>query len=271
MNARPKSDALMDLETLQGFSTRCAQYGFEFNAILDFESTLEEIGRDVLAAGRATPAYRDGKVSCTEDIQQTIPAQVLTPRNSWDFKATKIFSDQPHALKVRFVNADTLQQDEMVVIADGYGVTGADGIRKDAFGLVTTLPEATRFESMEAGLGVNNTDQIFKIQRYHLAVLALRPETYRLSCDFEHLVMRPGDLVHVHQPVALFGLSSGRIKSFTTDSFARATTITLDEPVTMQGGQRYGVRLRLQDGTQIQREVLNVPGESNTVTFLEPV
>jgi hypothetical protein len=29
--------------------------------------------------------------------------------------------------------------------------------------------------------------------------------------------------------------------------------------------------MRLNDGTQIQREVLNVPGESSTITFLEPV
>ncbi len=270
-NARPKPDSRMDLQTIQDFSTRCTQFGFEFNAIVDFRSTVEQLGRDVLAAGRATPAYRDGKMSCTEDIPQSIPAQVLTPRNSWGFKATKIFADQPHALKVRFANADTLQQDEMFVLADGYGMTGKDTIRRDAFGVVTTLPEATKFESVEAGLGVNNTNQIFKIHRYHLAVLALRPETYHLSCDFEQLVMRPGDLVHLHQPVALFGLSSGRIKLITTDALARATTITVDEPVTMQGGQRYGVRLRMKDGTQIQREVQNVPGEQYTLTFLEPV
>lgn len=271
VNARPKADDRVDLATLQGFHARCTEHGFQFNAILDFRSTLEEMGRDVLAAGRATPAYRDGKVSCTEDVPQAIPAAVLTPRNSWDFKATKIFAEVPHALKVRFANAETLQQDEMVVIGDGYGVTGADGIRKDAFGLTTTLPEATKFESVEAGLGVNNTEQIFKLQRYHLAVLALRPETYRVSCDFEHLIMRPGDLVHVQHDVPLFGLISGRIKAITTDTLARAVTVTIDEPCVMQFGERYGLRLRLRDGTQLQREVMTVPGEQSTLTFLEPV
>lgn len=270
-NARPKADGRMDLVTLQAFHERCTLHGFEFNAIIDFRSTLEELSRDVLAAGRATPAYREAEVSCTEDVPQTIPAWVFTPRNSWDLKVSRMFTDVPHALKVRFANAETLEQDERVVIADGYGVTGADGIRRDAFGLPTTLPEATRFESVEAGLGVNNPDQIFKLQRYHLAVMSLRPETYRLSCDFEHLTMQPGDLVHLHHDVPLFGLISGRIKAMTMDTLARATSVTLDEPCVMQGGERYGVRLRLQDGTQIQREVLNVPGEQTTLTFLEPV
>jgi len=270
-NARPKADDRMDLETLQGFHERCTQHGFEFNAVVDFRSTLSELGRDVLAAGRATPGYRDGKVSVIEDIPQTIPAHILTPRNSWDFKGTKVFSDLPHALKVRFVNADTLQQDEVVVIADGYGVTDAEGIRRDAFGHPTTLPEATKFEAWEAGLGVNVPAQIFKIKRYHLAVLALRPETYSVSSDFENLVMRPGDLVKVQHDIPLFGLCSGRIVGLTQDALGRATTITLDEPCVMLSGERYGIRLRLQDGTQLQREVQTVVGAQSTLTLLEPV
>ena len=270
-NARPKADSRMDLATLQAFHTRCAAQGFEFNAILDFRSTVAELGRDVLAAGRATPAYRDGKASCTEDVPQTTPAQVFTPRNSWGFKGTKIFVDLPHALKVRFANADTLEQDERVVIADGYGVTGADGIRRDTWGDPTDLPEATRFESVEAGLGVNDPEQIFKLQRYHLGVLKLRSELFRLSCDFEHLAVLPGDLVSVQHDVPLFGLSSGRVKSFALDGIGRAATVTLDEPCVMTAGVRYGVRLRLHDGTQLQREVVTVAGSQSTLTFVEPV
>jgi len=270
-NARPKEDSRIDLAALQGLHARCAAHGFEFNAIIDFRSTVAELGRDVLAAGRATPAYRDGKVSCTEDVPQTIPAQVFTPRNSWGFKGTKLFVDLPHALKVRFANADTLEQDERLVIADGYGVTGADGIRRDTWGDQTDLPEATRFESVEAGLGVNDPEQIFKLQRYHLGVLKLRSELFRLSCDFEHLAVLPGDLVHVQHDVPLFGLSSGRAKSFTLDGIGRVATVTLDEPCVMTAGVRYGVRLRLNDGTQLQREVVTVAGAQSTLTFVEPV
>jgi hypothetical protein len=270
-NARPKPDSRMDLATIQAFHARCAAHGFQFNAIIDFRSTVAELGRDVLAAGRATPGYRDGKVSIVEDIPQTVPVHVLTPRNSWGFKGTKVFVDLPHALRVRFANNDTLQQDERVVVADGYGYTGADGIRRDAFGNLTSLPEATVFEAVEAGLGVNDPEQIFKLQRYNLAVLALRPETYQLSCDFEQLVMLRGDLVMVQHDVPLFGLLSGRIKSLTVDAIGRTTTVTLDEPCVMQAGERYGLRVRLQDGTQVQREVQTVVGSTPTLTFLEPI
>ncbi len=270
-NARPKPDSRMDLVTLQEFHARCTAQGFTFNAIVDFRSTVAELGRDVLAAGRATPAYRDGKVSCTEDVPQTTPAQVFTPRNSWGFTGTKLFVDLPHALKVRFANDDSLQQDERLVIADGYGVTGTDGIRRDTWGAPTTLPEATRFESVEAGLGVNDPEQIFKLQRYHLGVLKLRSELFRLSCDFEHLAVRPGDLVAVQHDVPLFGLSSGRVKSFALDGIGRAASVTLDEPCVMTAGVRYGVRLRLNDGTQLQREVVTVAGAQSTLTFVEPV
>ena len=261
----------MDLVTLQSFHERCTAHGFSFNAIIDFRTTVAELGRDVLAAGRATPSTRDGKVSCTEDIPQTIHSNVLTPRNSWGFRGTRMFVDVPHGLKVRFANNETLEQDERIVLADGYGITGEDGVRRDAWDAVTDLPEATRLETVEAGLGVNDTEQIFKLQRYHLAVLILRPEVFKLSCDAEQLNMLPGDLVSVQHDIPLLGLSSGRVKSITLDAIGRAATMTLDEPCVMTFGQRYGVRVRLNDGTQIQREVMTVPGEQSTVTFLEPV
>lgn len=272
-NARPKPDSRLDLPAIQGFHTRCASLGFTFNGVIDFQTTVKELARDVLAAGRATPGIRDGKTSVVEDIPQSIPVQMFTPRNSSGFKGTKIFADLPHALKVRFINAQTLQQDERVVLADGYGYTdpGGDGVRRDAFGQPTTLPEASRFETVEAGLGVTDPAQAFALQRYHMAALLLRPETFTLSADFEHLIAERGDFVLVQHDVPLMGLISGRVKTATQDSVGRTTTIGLDASVVMEAGKRYGVRIRLSDGTQIQREVQCVPGEQTTFTLLQPI
>ena len=57
---------------------------------------------------------RDGKYSVVRDVPQTVPVQQFTPRNSTGFSATKVFTDIPHALKVRFINPDAnWQQDEV--------------------------------------------------------------------------------------------------------------------------------------------------------------
>ena len=83
---------------------------------------------------------RDGKYSVVRDVPQTVPVQQFTPRNSTGFSATKVFTDIPHALKVRFINpAANWQQDEVVVCDDGYSATPVgNGVELVANGEFTT-------------------------------------------------------------------------------------------------------------------------------------
>ena len=253
-NARPVPDSRVDLTRLAQFHESCTAQGWRFDANIDYRTTVFELCRDVLAAGRASVHRPDGLFSVVEDLQQDIPKQLFTPRNSWGFKGSRLFSSLPHALKVRFVNPEKdWQQDERIVYADGYSEVNA-----------------TQFEAFEL-TGVTDPEQAWKLARYHLAVATLRPETYELNADVEHLVCNRGDLVLVQHDVPLFGLLSGRITGVTTDGLGRTTAITLDEPCTMQAGDRYGVRIRLQDNTYVQREVLNVPGTHTTLTLLSPI
>lgn len=253
-NARPLPDSRVDLTRLAAFHESCTAQGWSFNANIDYRSTVYELSRDVLAAGRASLHQQDGKFTVVEDLAQPLPKQLITPRNSWGFRGTRVFSDLPHALKVRFVNPEKdWQQDERIVYADGYSEA-----------------TASQFEALEL-TGITDPEQAWKLARYHLAVATLRPETYEVNLDVEHLVCSRGDLVLVQHDVPLFGLITGRIKAVTTDSYGRATALTLDEPCVMQAGDRYGVRVRLQDNTYVQREVLNVPGSQTTLTLLSPI
>jgi len=253
-NARPVPDGRLDLVRLAQFHESCAAQGWTFNANIDYRTTVFELCRDVLAAGRASLHRQDGLFSVVEDLPQTIPTQMITPRNSWGFRGTRTFTAIPHALKVRFVNPDQdWQQDERIVYADGYSAANA-----------------TRFEAFEL-TGVTDPELAWRHGRYHLAVATLRPESYEVQMDVEHLTCNRGDLVLVQHDVPLFGLITGRIKAVSTDGYGRTTAITLDEPCTMQAGDRYGVRIRLSDNTYAQREVLNVPGVQSTLTLLAPI
>lgn len=253
-NARPLPDSRLDLVRLAQFHESCAAQGWTFNANIDYRTTVFELCRDVLAAGQASVHRPDGLFSVVEDLPQTIPTQMISPRNSWGFRGTRTFTAIPHALKVRFVNPEKdWQQDERIVYADGYHEANA-----------------SQFEAFEL-TGVTDPEQAWKLGRYHLAVATLRPETYEVRMDVEHLTCNRGDLVLVQHDVPLFGLITGRIKSVTTDGFGRTTAITLDEPCTMQAGDRYGVRIRLSDNTYAQREVQNVPGVQSTLTLLSPI
>lgn len=187
---------LIDYAALEEWALSNIDKGREFNAVIDFETTVFDALRMVCTTGRAAFTMRDGKFSVVRDFPQDTPVQHFTPRNSWGFKGTKAFPDQPHALRIPFVNRNNgWRADERIVYADGHN---AD--------------TATRFETVDM-FGVTDPEQVWKDGRYFQAVAILRPETFELNCDFEHLVAQQGDMVLVTHDVIAVGIASGRVKS----------------------------------------------------------
>lgn len=250
-NKRPKADSRLDLTTIQDFHERCEADGFAFNAVIDFRTTVKQLRQDVLAAGRGTFGLRDMQYSVIQDLVQATPAHILTPRNSSNFRWSKRFLDPVHALKVRFVDEDNdWQQGERTVYADGY-----------------TAANATIFEDTDAGLGVTNSDQVYKLKRRELAEAFLRADDYAVDVDFEQLLFTRGDRVQVQADVILAGLLSARIVTVTVNGGGDATAIMVDDLLVMETGTSYGVRIARADGTQSVHELVTVAGESASVTF----
>jgi len=252
--ARPVTDDRVDLTELEAWHEACQAEGYEFNAVLDFAGTVFERLNDIAAAGRATFGMRDGRYGIVRDKPQSVPIQHFTPRNSSGFRGRKAFADLPHALRIRFLNRDAgYQQDERVVYDDGY-----------------TEANATKFETLEL-FGVTHTDQVWKHGRYHIAVARLRPEVYELTTDIEHLACTRGDLVLVTHDVPMWGLSFGRVVGLITDTADNLVGLRLDESVTMDAGEAYVIRVRLEDGTSWIRAVTTAEGEHTELTLQGPV
>ena len=253
-NARPVADDRLDLAELQAWHEANTAAGFRFDAVIDFAGTVWERLSDVAATGRATFGMRDGRYSIVRDKRQSVPVQHFTPRNSSSFKGRKAFPDLPHALRIRFLNKDGgYQQDERTVYDDGRDETNS-----------------TKFETLEL-FGVTGADQVWKHGRYMIAVAKLRPEVYELSTDIEHLACTRGDLVLVTHDVPLWGHSFGRVTGLITDTDNNLVGLNLDDQVTMDAGETYVIRVRLEDGTSWLRSVTTQAGHSTQVTLQGPV
>lgn len=247
-NASPVADAEIDLESLQGWHAHCAANGFAFNQVRDFTASVFETLRDIAVAGRAAVSLRDGRWGVIWDQGDSQPiVQHFTPRNCSGFEGVRGFVDMPHGFRVRFINGSNgWLQDERVVYDDGYSASNA-----------------TRFEGLDFP-GVTDPDLIWRHGRYHLAQLRLRRETYSINTDFEGLVCTRGDRVRVQHDVPQWGLGSARVRSVD----AGVQSITLDEPMAMQAGQRYTLRARLADGASLTREVQASPGATRVLTLV---
>ena len=207
-NHRAIGTTRLDGADLKAWADDCTTEGREYNAVHDSPGTVYERLRTIAAVGRASPSLRDGLYTVVRDIAQSTPLQIFSPRNSWDFKGSKAYSDIPHAFKVQFLNAVTdYQQDEIMVYDDGYDEMNA-----------------TKFETLSL-VGVTDADQAWKMGRYHLAVARLRPETFHLNTDMEHLPVTRGDLIRVNHDVLLTGLGAARVKEASSGA---PTTVTVN-------------------------------------------
>jgi len=213
-----------------------------YNNVHDGGLTMLDYLQMVSTTGRGQWSVSDSFFSIILDTEQTVPHQLISPRNSWGFSASKTFIKAPHALKVKYINPDNWQQDIVVVYNDGYDITNT-----------------TEFEELVT-VGVTSADQAYKDGRYFFAAAKLRPEIYSVSMDFENLVARRGDLVTLVHDVLLVGSGAGRIREITD-----LRTIVVDEDFLFEDGKTYAVRVRKDDNTQIVIPIDMTAGTYNEI------
>jgi hypothetical protein len=216
-----------------------------FDEVIEAQRPLWDVYADICAAGRASPTRRDGLWSVVIDKANATIAQMFTPHNSWGFSGVRALPQMPHAFRVQFKNAEKgYQPDERLVYNDGY-----------------TSANATLIEGMQLP-GVTTPIAIHKHARFHFAQLKLRPETYTFSVDWEHIICTRGDRVQVSHHLPLWGLGTGRI-----EERIDGTHLRLSEQMPMDAGTTYGLRIRLEDGTFISRQIVpaGVDGYYDTV------
>lgn len=246
-NARHVDGANITDADLIAWATECTAKEFTFDQVINQSTTVFALLRDLCAAGRASFTVRDGKYTVVRDILQSTPVQHFSPRNSWQFQGTRVFTDVVHALRVQFINpAAAYQQDEIVVYDDGY-----------------TVLTATKFETFTVR-GCTNANGAWRLGRYHLAAARLRPNIYTFNADIENLVCTRGDMVLFSHDVIATGLAWGRIKSVTLDGSSRIIAATLDEGVPMDGVSSYSMRVRNSLGQSI---VTGVDIDSGSAIF----
>jgi hypothetical protein len=242
-NDKALDSAQVDDGNLGAWYEFCETNSLTYNSVIDYRTSVRDLLQDIASAGRATPRIVDDQWGVIVDEPRTTIAQHFTPRNTRGFRGRVDFIETPHAYRVRFLNEDKgYREDERIVYDDGFDATNA-----------------TRFEVLQLA-GQTNADNIYKLTRYYLASIRLRPEHFTFATDIEHLVCTRGDLVRFNHDVPKIGLSYGRIKSISSND------LTLDEPVVMALGTSYSIRVRQPDGTSNVQTVVTASGEQFTIT-----
>jgi hypothetical protein len=240
-NPQPLTNSEINLTELADFHDWCRINGMTYEAgPMSDQRSVDDLLRDVLAAGRASRTERDGKWTVVIDRERENPLEEVTDcftaHDSWGFAWERNYPIIPHAIRVNFTNRlKGYQPDERIVYADGYNANNA-----------------TLFESW-AYPGVTHPDRIFKDARFQLACLVHRSERFTANKIWDHFKTTRGDLVLANHRTAKFGLASGRVRERVS-----GTEVDLWEPVPMQAGEAYVIGFWADDGSYIERQVVAV-------------
>ena len=87
--------------------------------MVDYQTTVFEVLRLIASSARAAFSMIEDRYGVIFERAQTVPIQFFTPRNSRDFKGTKLFPDRLHAL---MGDGDFLMGNTAVWTAAHYGI-----------------------------------------------------------------------------------------------------------------------------------------------------
>lgn len=251
-SARPVPDAEIDFHQLGHWYDFCEAKGLIYENIITGQGPLPDILADIAAAGRASPSNLDGKWSVVIDEPKTKIAQHFTAHNSWGFEGSRLLPKLPHGLRVNFLNREKdYQPDELIVYNDSYTADNA------------TLFETIELPGVTSAGSLANPGPVFKLARFHLEQLILRPEEYYKYTDIEGLIATRGDRVKSNHDVPKWGLGSGRIKSVIGD----VTGVVIDEPVQMTAGKNYTIRWRTATNKTNTATITGATGVFTTLNF----
>ena len=247
-------DSRINLTKLQEWADYCDDKNLTYNRIIDYETSIDEVLKDIAAAGMATPNKVDGIYSVIIDNERPTIKGLVTPRNSWAYKGNINYPDVPHALRVQFRNSDKgYELDERIVYADGYDSTNA-----------------TEFERIEFS-SCTNSDLAWFYGRRYLATALLQPETHTFTMDFENLTFNRGDRIVFVNDAVLVGVGQARIKSLIS-SGANTIGFVVDETIEIPSTSDFGVRVRQSNGSGFDYYSLNTTvGETDTFMLRVPV
>ncbi len=198
----PLSDDRLDLSRLEEWSEADEAGGRYFDAYVDFETSEEEILKDIARSGFASKTTRGTTHSVSIDEPKGGSVRLFSPRNTFGYTGQLIYPNLPHAYRVAFINAEkNYTPDEITVYADGYGPKNEGDIKK-----------AKIIEDKEY-LGLTDRPSNWLQARRDMAEVFLRREVHKVGTDMVSIACEQGDKVELQHYAIAVGISAGRIKS----------------------------------------------------------
>lgn len=201
----------VDMDQIADWRTACDGM-FTCNLTVSSLTTMAETLNMIAATGRATTAFRDGRLTVIRELKDAIPVQLVTPKNSSDFSASMAYLPKPKGVRVSYIDADEDLFDRVEAVV-GYNQVDSSA---------SSSIDPTEVEDLKLP-GTTNWKQAWRFARYYMAEAMLRRESISFRMDIENLVAQRGDIIRLVHDVLDVGGLPVRIESIV------GTTVSVDE------------------------------------------
>ena len=229
-NPFPSSHDEINLAEIADWYDFCDSKGLKFDYVFEEATSFGDMLATICAAGRATPRHDGTKWTVVVDRPTDTVIDHLSPRNSSDFSWQRVYFDPPDAFRIDFNDASN-DYENATRIVPWPGFVGS--------------PDAT--EQLELP-GKTDPDEIWIEARRRMYELLYRPDSYSAMQSGAARVATRGDLVMGSYDVIARTQVSARVKSISD------YLVELDEQVTMEADQSYGIRFKIysydEEGTE---------------------
>jgi hypothetical protein len=241
---KPKTDAQLDLPSLQAWHDYCVLKGLKFDYRLASEMSLPELLNMIARHGRASVTWDGLKWGVAIDRPQTVVHAHVTASNSREFG------------KGRDVQAERFDDALRVVFNDstnGYQRGEREVVRPGFIGVPVKIREVEM-------PGVTNPAQAWIEGRRLWHAAMLRRKTYKALVGWDHLKLRRGQRARLNNIVLRREQDSAWVRE------AQGQFVTLSAAMTMVVGKNYAIRWR-----HVPAEVDEAPGEEPFQEFTRSV
>ena len=245
----PVPDDEIDLEQLEDWHAFCVEKGLKYDHLHAERQSLGEMLMAICAAGRATPRHDGVRWGVVIDRPSDLVVDHISPRNSNQFRWAQTYFEPPDAFRVAFIDeTNDFELAERVVPWPGH---------EGAIDLVEELPLP----------GKTDPDEIWIEARRRQYELLHRATSYMAVQDAGARVATRGDTLLASYDVLDRTQIAARVVS------VQGRIVELDEAVSMEAGQDYGLVFRAWGdendpvGTSVVVPLVFVEGSRRAVTM----
>lgn len=243
------SASRLDYYSYSAWAARCEAMNLTFNYCFDSIADMWDAIQKVETCGRGKVVIKGTTISCVFDEPKT-PTQMFTVANVIQDTFTESFLSQDsraNSVEVTFANKEkNYDSDVAVAYSSNWDAEKDNPTQVTLYGC-TNYAEAYRYACY-----------LLRANQYFIRTLSFQADVDAIACQV-------GDAIYLQSDVFNWG-AGGRLVEFTN------STITLNEPIILEEGKSYTLKVRYQDGTLLDKECAPITETKvyDTITLASP-